>query len=88
MNPVREQTRTRQHGTKNHTTNGDPAAKLAALREIVERKQYAKIDGAMVDLFSASAIVKVYDALSEANREKFAALPVVTMAKIAFKLLS
>ena len=40
----------------------------------------------MVDLFTASLIVKVYDALNDANRERYAGFPVRKMASIAFKL--
>ncbi len=46
-----------------------------------------KINGHMVDLFSASAIVKVYDAVNDANKSKFKALPVARMASVAFKLI-
>ncbi len=81
-----EPTRTRQQGTKNTRTNGDNAAKMAALREIVANHQYAKIDGMMVDGFSASAIVQVYDALNTANQIKYVQLPVAKMADVAFKL--
>ena len=41
----------------------------------------------MVDLFSASAIVAVYDALSERNREVYRTLPAAKMASIAFRLV-
>lgn len=61
--------------------------RIAALRRIVKQKQYAKIDGVLVDLFSASAIVKVYDALSAANKKKLASLPVPKMAKISLSLM-
>lgn len=40
-----------------------------------------------LDLFSASAIVNVHDALSEQNRAKFAAMPLPKMASVAFKLI-
>lgn len=82
----REPTRTREHGTEvTQTSTGDQ--RIAAIRRIVERKQYAKVDGVMVDLFSASAIVQVFDAISEANRAKFTALPVAKMADVAFKVI-
>jgi hypothetical protein len=87
MDAAREQTRTRSAGTRNTTTNGDPAAKLAALRDIVAEKAYAKIDGMMVDLFSASVIVKVHDALTPENQAKFLGLPIQKMATIAYKLI-
>jgi hypothetical protein len=81
-----EPTRTRKHGTRvTKTKDGD--AIIAACRSIVANGQYEKINGHMVDSFSASAIVKVYDAISDANKAKFTALPVARMASIAFQLL-
>lgn len=41
----------------------------------------------ILDGFSASAIVQVYNALNETNKAKFAALPLVKMATVAFKLI-
>lgn len=81
-----EPTRTREHGT-NVTQSSTPEEKIAAVRAIVDAKQYAKIDGVAIDLFSASAIVAVYDALNEENRAKYAAMPVRKMAIVAFKLI-
>lgn len=80
-----EPTRTRQHGTR-VTTPASGEERVEAIRRIVDEGQYAKVDGLMVDLFSASAIVAVYDALNEANRAKYSALPAGRMASIAFKL--
>ena len=56
-------------------------------REIVRRKQYAKVNEVMVDLFSASAIVKVYDNLNPNNQAKLVLLPVAGASDIAFKLI-
>ena len=81
-----EVTRVRVKGTK-VTLSRTPAEKLAALRDIVAEGQYAKIDGSTVDLFSASVMTRVYDALNEVNRAKFLALPISKMAKLAFQLL-
>jgi predicted RecA/RadA family phage recombinase len=61
--------------------------KLIALRGIVEHKQHGKVEGVRVDLFTANAIIKVYDALSAENQAKYLALPVQRMANIAFKLV-
>ena len=82
-----EPTRTRQQGTLNTNSNNDPTVKIAAVRAIVAAKQYAKIDGIMVDLFSASAIIAVYDALSPERQTKMASLPIRTMALLALKLI-
>jgi predicted transcriptional regulator len=40
-----------------------------------------------VDSFSASAIVKVYDALNDANKKKFGELGLLKMQSVAFKLI-
>lgn len=76
----------RQHGTLvTNPTSG--AERIAAIRQVVTDKQYAKIDGCMMDLWSASAIVAVYDKLSPLNQEKYHNLPAPRMAQIAFQLL-
>ena len=81
-----ESTRVREHGTVVTRSSG-PDEKLAAIRRIVEEHQYAKVDGVMVDGFSASAIVAVHDALNETNRAVFLALPIEKMARVAFRLV-
>ena len=78
--------RTREHGTP-EVTPDDGMERIKAIRRIVEDGQYAKIDGQMIDLFSASAIVQVYDALSEKNQEKFRSMPAWRMGEVAFKLI-
>ena len=82
----REPSRTRPHGTV-VTQPSSPNERIAAFRRIVDEGQYAKIDGVMVDLFSASAVIAVYDALNEANRARFASLSAPKMAKLAFKFV-
>ena len=81
-----EPTRRRVHGTQVTNTNGDPLIKLQALRDIVEHG-YSKIDGVTVDLFSASAILKVYDNISAENQVKYLKMSLPKMTSIAFKLL-
>ena len=85
-----EVTRTREHGTmvvRPDDFKEPGQARIAAFRVIVSQCQYAKIDGIMVDLFSASAILKVYDAISDVNQAKYRHMPVTRMAGIAFKLI-
>ena len=43
---------------------------VGALRQIVADKGAAKVHGVLVDLFTASAIMQVYDAVNDANKEK------------------
>jgi hypothetical protein len=64
---------------------GNP--KEDALRQIVAQSQAAEVDGVMVDLFTASTILSVLDAINPANKEKLLKLPVGSMAKISFKML-
>lgn len=61
--------------------------KEAAIRKIVDTKSMGKVDGQRVDLFSASHIVAVLDALSGPNKAKYIQMPVAQMADIAFKIL-
>ena len=73
-------------GTYGEHVNITPAKRLAALRKVVESRTAAKIEGVLVDLFSASLIVQVYEALSERNKVIFAAMPIGQMGKVAFRL--
>lgn len=61
--------------------------RIAAIREILENQTYARIEGAYVDLYTASAIASVYDGLNPENQRKFAENPVGKMANIAWKML-
>lgn len=63
-------------------STGNP--KEDALRQIVAQSQAAKVDGVMVDGYTASAIVQVLDALRPEIKEKYLASPVHIMAKLAF----
>ena len=86
----REPTRIRSGGTRVTNVNDFPdpgLARIEALRDIVSRRQYAKIDGTGVDLMTASAIVKVYDALNPENQAKYRNLPIGRMAAIAWKFI-
>lgn len=90
MKNTREITRVREHGTEvtNSTQAVDPGqARIDAVRRIVEEKQYAKVDGLMVDLFSASCIVQVHDHLNAENQAKFRSMPIYRMADVALKLI-
>lgn len=74
---------------------------LEAVRWIVEHKAFRRIDvesgqlvpdnkrgGTLVDLFSASAMIQVYEALSEANRAKLAAMSLPVAHHVVFKVLN
>lgn len=59
---------------------------IEKVRWVVEHKQYNRIDGLLMDMMTASTIIQIYDALSAANKVKFAALKVRKMADVAFKI--
>lgn len=44
--------------------------------------------GIVLDLFSASALVQVYDALGPENKAKFAAMPLPQAVEVAFKIIN
>lgn len=62
-------------------------------RRIVKNQQFEKIKDPVsgkrmaLDMFSASAIVKVYDALSDANKAKMVKQKLPKMIDIVFKLM-
>ena len=66
---------------------------ISQLRDIVDKKQNKKIkdpkSGKMmrVDLYSASAVVKVYDAINKSNKDKFGKLSLPKMVNVAFKVM-
>ena len=63
-------------------------SRVVALRRIVKRKQYDTIDGSLVDLFSASAILRVFDALKKPeNKLKYMKMDIRAMSSFAWKLL-
>ena len=66
---------------------------ISQLRDIVKRKQNKKIkdpiSGKMmrVDLYSASAITQVYDAINKSNKDKFGKLSLPKMVNVAFSVI-
>ncbi|MDT4995495.1 MAG: hypothetical protein QOH97_5387 [Actinoplanes sp.] len=51
------------------------ATLIDTLRRIVAERQHAKIDGVLVDLWSANVTVQVWDRLREDKRQRLLALP-------------
>ena len=78
-------TRQRDHGTMEYWPQ-TPEERVSAFKSVVADKAYAKIDGTMIDLFSANVVVQVYDAISDENKSKFSNFPAGKMALLAFKL--
>ncbi len=67
--------------------DGEPEI-VAKLRSIVRDQNAMKISGVMVDTFSASAAIQVYDGLNDQNRQKMGALPLRRMMDVVFRMLA
>ena len=68
---------------------------ISQLRDIVSKKQNQKLKDPKsgktmrVDLYSASAVTQVYDALKQqSNKDKFVSMGLVGMVNMAFKLIN
>jgi len=57
------------------------------MRQIVKEKTARKIQGKMVDLWTASHVVQVYDALKPENQKKLMAMPLLQMIGVVWKLV-
>lgn len=77
--------RIREQGTP-EIVPGNPVDRINAIRAVVKGRQYAKVDGHMLDHFTASMLCQVYDKLEPKNKIKFAGFPVNKMASIGWKL--
>jgi len=60
---------------------------IKACRKVVAEKQYTKVDGMLLDLFTASAILTVFDNISEDKQVKFTSCSLQRMAEMSFQLL-
>ena len=71
--------------------NGPEIIQVA--RRIVKNQQFEKVKDPVsgkrmaLDMFSASAIVKVYDKLSDKNKEHMVKQPLPKMVSLVFKLI-
>ncbi len=57
------------------------------VKQIVSKKQAMKIDGVMVDMFTASAISQIYDKVNDVNKKKMDGLNVTKLANLAMKMM-
>jgi hypothetical protein len=60
---------------------------LSDMQSIVKDKQAKKINGVMVDLFTASFITKTYDKVNDANKKKIEKANLQTLVKLAHRLM-
>ncbi|MFT2017742.1 hypothetical protein ACMA1D_18160 [Streptomyces sp. 796.1] len=61
--------------------------RVGSYRRIVELHSVTTIDGLLVDAWTAGACVALYDALNEANRERWLAMPVAQQCEVAVRLV-
>jgi len=72
--------------TRVETTSGQE--RIDECRRIVDRKSVRIIDGTIVDLWSASTIIGVFDRLEKPeNKAKFLTMGIVSMAHVAYKVI-
>jgi len=65
----------------------DSKPRIDWVRDVVDHHQAHVIDSIVLDAFTASAIITVYDALGPANQAKYEGYHVGVMAEIAWKLV-
>jgi hypothetical protein len=56
------------------------------IQKVVDDKQAMKIDGVMVDTFTASLIMKIWNGVSKQNQDKMSKMKVTQLAKAAYKV--
>ena len=72
---------------------GNDPELIQIARRIVQNKQFEKVKDPVsgkrmaLDMFSASAIVGVYDKLSDANKAKLIKQPLPKIVDVVFKLI-
>lgn len=59
--------------------------RIEKLRAILDGHTAAKIDGYLVDAFTASMLVQVYGALKPENQERFETLPLMALVEFGWK---
>ena len=63
------------------------ATVIPQVKDIVSKKQAKKIQGVMVDMFTASAISQIYDKVNDTNKAKMDKLKITQLANLAMKLM-
>jgi len=60
---------------------------MPAIQKIVSDKQAQKVGGVMLDMFTASVIVKAYDAVNDSNKAKMEKANINVLVKLAHKVM-
>lgn len=56
------------------------------VQDVYKNKQHQKIDGVVMDLFTASALVNAYDQINDANKKKMENADIAMLGKMASKI--
>jgi hypothetical protein len=65
----------------------EESSTIKKIKQIVDKKQAMKVDGQMVDMFTASAIAQIYDKVNDSNKAKMDKLKVSQLASVAMKMM-
>ena len=65
----------------------DESKIIQKMREILKNKQFQKINGMIVDSFTASAVVQVYDKVNESNKKKMNSMKLEPLVNLVWKLI-
>ena len=60
---------------------------ISDVKDIVAKKQAKKIQGVMVDLFTASAISQIYDKVNDSNKAKMDKMKITQLANAAMRIM-
>ena len=74
-------------GVKDKSSLNEAKSIIPQLEKIVQDKQHAKIKGKIVDLFTASMIMKIYNAVNDSNKKRMDALPLEKLVNLAHKMM-
>jgi hypothetical protein len=74
--------------TEQMSTSKVTTGNIDKLKNIVKEHQATKIGGVMIDVQTANLIVQIYDKLSDANKKKFAKMPMKKMGALAWQMVS
>ena len=80
------QTEGKRYKYKESASEGKPSA-FEIMKDIVANKQAQKIEGVMVDMFTASAITQAYDKVSDNNKKKIEGASLDRLVDIAQKIM-
>ncbi len=63
------------------------ASAFETMQDIVKNKQAQKIKGVMVDMFTASVVIKAYEKVNDSNKKKIEKANLDTLVKLAHKVM-